>query len=321
MPRSKVFIWCKKYHPSVQAVEIFDPVSTTWTTFPSEREYRMEAASAVINGRFHVCGGHAGDFLRPSAEVDRFDPALGTWQALPPMSQGRCKHGAAVVGARLYACGGRHSSSAEVFDAWSNVWKSAPGMRKKRCGGVAVIKDSVYIIGGEGDGLPSSSERLLPTGQWQDLPRMHVARAGFSPAVVDDHLYVCGGSWESSAERFDPEVGVWELLQSTFRRRLDTAVAVLHGQLYMCGGCNEDGAPVSSVERFDPAHNRWEPLAPLGCARHDARAVVVDGMLLICGHGDETVEWFDPVSELWQPLPDRPDTSTERHRPDRKSVV
>ena len=119
--RSKVLVWRGNY-PSRQAVDTFDPVTKTWDAFPSAHEYRLAAASAVINGRLYVCGGHSNDRGGPSTSLDYFDPHRGIWQTLPPMSQGRSFHAAAVVDARLYVCGG-------------NTCGRALGARLHVCGG------------------------------------------------------------------------------------------------------------------------------------------------------------------------------------------
>ena len=96
----------------------------------SEQEWRREAATAVTNGFFYVCGGLSVNG-RPSSNLACFDPLPGVWQALPPMSQARSAHSAAVLGARLYACGGYATNSgllnsAEFFNAESNSWTPLP---------------------------------------------------------------------------------------------------------------------------------------------------------------------------------------------------
>ena len=102
MVQPKVLVW----RGDDSAADVFDPVSKTWDTFPSTHQCRMVAASAVINGRLYVCGGHSGGEDPPSAALDCFDPCQGIWQALPRMSQRRCGQSVAVVGARLHVCGG-----------------------------------------------------------------------------------------------------------------------------------------------------------------------------------------------------------------------
>merc|ERR1712136_321884 len=300
-------------------VEVFNPGSKTWGVFPSTQQDRVGAASAVISGRLYVCGGVSERQRSSSRLMDCFDPLLGIWQILPPMSQGRMCHAAAVNGARLYVCGGRSFralKTAECFDTLTISWKSLPSMAHARDdAAAAVIRHHVYVVGG--DSQAKFSERLLPTGSWQVLPEMTHAREtgfgtmgiGFAIAVVTDKLYVCGGRGLTSVERFDPEVGAWELLQRRPERRCGAAVAVLHGQLYMCGGMN-DRVCLSSVERFDPTHNRWETLAPMTHARSESHVVVVDGQLFICGgrgaHGPylDSAEWFDPLTGRWEALPD-----------------
>ena len=187
---------------------------------PSGQLWREEAATAVIDGRLYVCGGNSVNGGK-SANLACFDPSLGVWQTLPPISQARWKSAAAVLGARLYVCGGQNPSrldTTECFDTESNTWSSLPTMRRSRCrAGVAVIRGHVYVVGGAEGFFDSSAERLRPAGNWQTLPDMNVARCDFSTAVVADKLYVCGGLGDCSVERFDPEVGIWELLQPMLR--------------------------------------------------------------------------------------------------------
>ena len=131
----------------------------------------------------------------------------------------------------------------------------------------------------------------------------------FATAVIADKLYACGGHRLASVERFDPDVGVWELLQPMFTERACAAVTVLHGQLYMCGGLGDAG-PMSSMERFDPTHNTWERLAPMTHARVAARVLEIDGRLFVCGGRGaggaslNSAEWFEPATERWERLPD-----------------
>ena len=54
-----------------------------------------------------------------------------------------------------------------------------------------MIKNTVYIVGG--DEIYIASERLAPTGNWQELRRRSRPRLGFATAVIADMLYVCGG--------------------------------------------------------------------------------------------------------------------------------
>ena len=122
----------------------------------------------------------------------------------------------------------------------------------------------------------------------------------FSTTVITDRLYVCGGIGRTSLDRFDPEVGVWELLQPMLGARAWAAVAVLHGQLCMYGGRSGDGGPLSSVERFDPAHNTWERLTTMIHARTFGSGVAIDGRLFVCGGQGVDGEWLNSA-ECFEP--------------------
>jgi len=315
----KVFVWGGD-DVATEAADMFDPVFKTWDTFPSTHEF-PKAVSAVINGRFYVCGGQSISSGSSSKSLDCFDPHRGSWQSLPPMSQGRCGQSVAVVGARLYVCGGwsddRALESAECFDTLTTTWQSLPAMVCPHYeAGAAVIRQHVYIVGGYD--FETSAERLLPTGNWEELPDMKECRQYFATAVINDRLYVCGGDGSAAVERFDPDVGVWEQLQPMTEARGFAAAAVLRGQLYMCGGLgDEDDNPLSSVERFDPKHNRWERLAAMTHERSFPRGVEIDGRLFICGGLDQmplsSAEWFDPGTGRWEVLPDMSQVRVRPH--------
>ena len=200
LPRSKVLIWGRKADASTQAVDIFDPFSTTLISLPVAEQWRAGSATAVINGFFYVCGGYS-VIGRPTPNLSCFDPLRAIWRTLPPMSEARLLHVAVVIGARLYVCGGWNSGSldsAECFDTRSNTWSPFPTMRRSRSEAlVAVIMSHVYIVGGAEDYHDFSLERLPPTGNWQTLPDMNVGRIDFSTAVVADKLYVCGGTMKA----------------------------------------------------------------------------------------------------------------------------
>jgi len=123
-------------------------------------------------------------------------------------------------------------------------------------------------------------------------------------------IYVCGGfdgtEETTTAERFDPVVGVWEPLPPMWERRSVLTAAVIGGQLYACGGY--DGTQfLCSVERFDPAAGAWEELVPMSERRWCAAAVVLDDQLYVCGgYNDEqnlaSAERFNPMLGHWELL-------------------
>ena len=176
-------------------------------------------------------------------------------------------------------------------------------------GHAAVIKNYVYLVGG--DEHKTGSERLPPTGNWQEQPRMSRPRSGFATAVLADKLYVCGGFGQASVERFDPEVGVWELLQPMFSERsLMPCPPSCTANCTCVEVVGRGNMPFSSMERFDPTHDTWERLASMTHARYAASVVEIHGRLFMCcgwGAGRlsnlNSAEWFEPATGRWELLP------------------
>ena len=69
----------------------------------------------------------------------------------------------------------------------NSVEVTLPAMCRLSSGAaVAVIRKHVHMVGG--DDNDTSLERLLPTGNWQELPHMNEARRYFAAAVIADRL-------------------------------------------------------------------------------------------------------------------------------------
>ena len=131
-------------------VEVYDPVSNTWTVLPSMHVPRNHTAGGVIDGKFYVVGGRDNPGA-PSA-LERYDPNTSTWTQLAPMPTGRSGLAAAGFGGRLYAFGGevpQLHSEVEVYTPQEDIWEKLEPMPNPRHGiFAAVIDNAIYIIGG-----------------------------------------------------------------------------------------------------------------------------------------------------------------------------
>ena len=116
------------------------------------------AASAVINGRLCVCGGEQADTQDLSQRHSTV--SIHCWASGRPCRR-CCRDGhghSAAVSWRSAVCLRWRCAvfvlrlgSAEVFDTVSCTWQSLPVMVHPRCwAGVAVIRNNVYMVGGDG---------------------------------------------------------------------------------------------------------------------------------------------------------------------------
>jgi len=135
---------------------------------------------------------------------------------------------------------------------------------------------------------------------WGDLARRFPCR-----------LYVVGGINDGyrlvdTVERFDPLVGLWEVLPHMQTARAGPVAVVLAGKLYVLGG-EARGAALKEVERFDPWIGRWESLPDMHIGRIRAATAVLDGCLYVLGGLDgakplSAVERYDPKTQAWEVL-------------------
>ena len=159
--------------------ELFDTTSAGGRNFPSMCEPRDAPVSAVIRGRFHVCGGWNRADVRATNSAECFRSAqermavvashvcapLGMLQPLWLAITCTCVAAMVIIG--------RPHKSVERFDILSEIWEAQPAMVHERMDAcAAVIEDSstwseaeLAVIRGR-----SSVERFV--GAWTTLAPM-----------------------------------------------------------------------------------------------------------------------------------------------------
>eukprot|EP00929_Paragymnodinium_shiwhaense_P090077 TRINITY_DN50304_c0_g1_i1.p1 TRINITY_DN50304_c0_g1~~TRINITY_DN50304_c0_g1_i1.p1 ORF type:complete len:682 (-),score=82.62 TRINITY_DN50304_c0_g1_i1:72-2117(-) len=309
----------------------------------------MFASSILVVGGFGERGTWEGT-------AERFHPETGIWEVLPSLEAKGCLIGTAVIRGSLYAFPGagpqipaipyadevplgatspvafeRPPLTLERFDPAAGSWEKLAAPRKQHWNAAtAVLHGRIYVCGGFDGGerkLPEVGplqcvERFDPAiGRWEQLPRLNVGRDGARCAIaaLKGCLYLCGGTWDSSVERFDDAAdegrGEWQDVAPMSVARSNSACAVVGGRLYLCGGTDHSECPLWSTERFDPECGCWETLPPMTDVRVSPAVGVVAGKIYLCGGTSgvspgsfqylSSAESFDPASPGagWSSLP------------------
>ena len=138
----------------------------------------------------------------------------------------RCPCSTAVIAQKLYVCGGedgRAANTLERFDPAHDTWELLrPPLHRRRLTTVAVLRDSLYFVGGVGDDgvdivLDSVESYDTVTDSWEESAPLLNARCVAKVARVNGALFIFGGFGQeldelASVERFDPVTGRWEAL-------------------------------------------------------------------------------------------------------------
>jgi len=206
------------------AVELYDPLSGTWTTTGDMLTPRVDhTATLLLDGRVLVAGGGT-DATTYVASAEVYNPVSGAWTAIRDMDAVRSGHTATLLlDGRVLVTGGRQGDrpldSAELYDPDSGSWTAAPGMIGARVGHSAtlLLDGRVLVTGGwmtiAGDASVSAPPELYDpiSGTWTPTGPMIAVRGGNTATLLlDGHvLVVSGGSADrpASAELYSPGSG------------------------------------------------------------------------------------------------------------------
>ncbi|XP_069612316.1 kelch domain-containing protein 8A [Ranitomeya imitator] len=158
---------------AVNAFEVFDTDSRSWTKFPSIPNKRAYSRFVISEGSLYSLGGlrQGGTYRRPkfTKTVDIFEMEQGGWMKTDRSCFLRKRRADFVAGAihgRVVVAGGLGNQpsvleTTEIFHPLKNRWESLSPMPNPRCAcATMVLKNRLYAIGGVNQG-PSSAVDML----------------------------------------------------------------------------------------------------------------------------------------------------------------
>jgi len=149
---------------------------------------------------------------------------------------------------------------------------------------------------------------------------MPTPRSSFGIAVVENKIYVIGGStgdytYTNVNEVYDPSTDTWETKTSMPTTRQAMDANVVNGNIYIIGGGQRtpnDDFDINEV--YDPATDSWPTKTPIPTGVDYYVSAVVDNKIYIMG-GAVSVnlnQVYDPSTDTWRngaSLPTRVDSA------------
>ena len=123
----------------VATVEMYDPVTDTWTQ-KADMPTPRKTITCVVDGKIYAVGGWLNTNEQPQLEtVVVYDPATDTWTKAQSMNCARCSAAISVVNGEIYVIGGlgefqiedqldTYLSNVEVFNPKTNQWQEKTDM-------------------------------------------------------------------------------------------------------------------------------------------------------------------------------------------------
>ncbi|MCB0358245.1 MAG: IPT/TIG domain-containing protein, partial [Bdellovibrionales bacterium] len=201
-------------------VQIYDPLTDSWSTGQDIPFSSGSGSTAVIDGKIYLAGGLDSTQNQETANTAVYNPVSNSWTMLTPMLAGRHHAASATDGQKLYVFGGRvgpnvptlGQDSVQIYDPVTDAWVASfqsgsgiPPLPQRRSGmGKAVYyRGELYVLGGEtvpggigaepGDVYDRVDVYNPVSASWRQEVDMPTARHGIFPLLHDDKIYVAGG--------------------------------------------------------------------------------------------------------------------------------
>ncbi len=134
----------------VLTVEVYDPVTDTWSQKSDMPEARAAGSGSVVDGKIYLFGGYGG-----KQRVDEYDPLTDTWTQKSEMPTARVGLSTSVLDGKIYLIGGfgafgyRGVTTVAVYAPATDTWATAPDMPTGRFGAyTSVVDGKIYVFGG-----------------------------------------------------------------------------------------------------------------------------------------------------------------------------
>ena len=305
----------------LNSVDLYNPVTGTWTlASPMPTSHRL-IATALPNGDVLALGDDTGD---PKPTAYRYNEGTGSWSSAGTPSISRFSPVSVVLSSgKVLLAGGYVGgpgvasgtyATAEVFDSATNTWSPVASMGTSRFvhTGTLLPNGKVLVAGGsQRDGptlIYSSAELFDPTNStWTSTAPMSQQRASHTATLLPSgKVLVTGGYasdysiYQATAELFDPSSNTWSSAAPMGTTRIrHTAVLLESGKVLVAGGRNS-GGELSSAEVYDPATNTWTPAPSMSNARDGHVAAALPGGKVLVAGGLTTGGATTASAEIYQ---------------------
>lgn len=197
-------------------VEIFNPITMSWSFVADMPTARAGFGIAVLDGKIHVVGGRTGNAPgagTPLATHEVYDPASNTWSTKAPLPFAvGDNYATTAVGGRIYVFGGFEtcitglclSDRTQIYDPSTGSWSSGTPMPTPRSNAIAgVLSGHPIVIGGNtivGIGIGSAKRNTVEiyhpdTNTWETGPNKPTATNEMASAApfTTNMIFAIGG--------------------------------------------------------------------------------------------------------------------------------
>ena len=250
-------------------MEVYDPLTDTWTTAAPIPISRHHFGMAALGGKIYVSGGFP-DWTRLTDSCFVYDPETDSWSPIASLPNRLATHSMAALDGKLYVVGGNNASITggpiKMFvydpatDTWDDSRQEMPTGREHLA--VVAAEGKLYVLGGR---IQQSANLSIveiydpQTDTWTRGPDMPVPTSGFTAAYLDRRIHATGGedlfamTVINAHQVLDLATMTWELWPELPGARHGVTSQAVNGQWIVIGGSpRADMGMTGRVDIFVP---------------------------------------------------------------------
>jgi hypothetical protein len=195
----------------------------------------------------------------------------------------------------------------------------APLPSARHSAGLAVVKGTLYVIGGAKDpssaALTSVDAYSPATDTWTSKAPLPTGRYAAGVGVINGQIYVVGGiekadTFSGAVDVYDPAENKWTSKAPIPAAKGGLSCAVVKDTLYVLGDFpttpgGASGSTGASLLAYDPTTDAWTPKAAMPTPRSNFAVAVANQQIYVMGGmttaTQATNEAYDPSTNTWSP--------------------
>jgi N-acetylneuraminic acid mutarotase len=190
------------YPTSKKAVEAYDPIANSWIAKANMLSNRLGMKAAVVDGMIYIIGGNYNE-----RDCQVYNPITNTWAPRTSRPETGGALSLTVYDGIIYTFGGSTYSpwgavsNVYAYNPKTDTWTKKQDMPTPRFAfQTYLVNNKIYAMGGSqsdygtGQSLATLEVYDPVTNTWETRPNMPFNIAWFAGAVVNDLIYVIGGT-------------------------------------------------------------------------------------------------------------------------------
>lgn len=185
-------------------VEVYEPETNRWITFPNKPVAVSDVHAAVIDGKIYVPGGRL-DTGEATDILEIYDPNRDRWLQGKSLPEKVSAYALVALEGKIYLFGGRNGketlSSVLVYEPGKDAWSHRTPLSSPRAySGAIVVGGKIYLMGGyDGRKALNLNEKYAPNlddgthNPWSAQEPMPDKRYGMGVTSMLDVIYLVGG--------------------------------------------------------------------------------------------------------------------------------